>query len=95
MYKFVLGMCGIGILCMFNFIDLHVFHINFHITFQLLMEISKDKNGQVLPLIKPYSGLRLPPDRYCLSAPNYRMTGHRASKKVNCNPYKIILEIKF
>lgn len=47
----------------------------------LLMEISKDKNGQVLPLIKPYSGLRLPPDRYCLSAPNYRMTGHRASKK--------------
>ncbi|KAJ8310127.1 hypothetical protein KUTeg_011992 [Tegillarca granosa] len=35
----------------------------------------------VLPLIKPYSGLRLPPDRYCLSAPNYRMTGHRASKK--------------
>ncbi|XP_048745485.1 transcription initiation factor TFIID subunit 9B-like [Ostrea edulis] len=47
----------------------------------LLMEISKHKNSQVLPLIKPYTGLRLPPDRYCLSAPNYKMTTHKAVKK--------------
>ncbi|XP_069104103.1 transcription initiation factor TFIID subunit 9B-like isoform X1 [Argopecten irradians] len=47
----------------------------------LLMEIAKHKNSQVLPLIKPYTGLRLPPDRYCLSAPNYKMAGHRVSKK--------------
>lgn len=26
-----------------------------------------------LPLIKPYAGPRLPPDRYCLTAPNYRL----------------------
>ena len=26
-----------------------------------------------MPLIKPYSGPRLPPDRYCLTAPNYRL----------------------
>ncbi|XP_061184773.1 transcription initiation factor TFIID subunit 9B-like [Saccostrea echinata] len=47
----------------------------------LLMEISKHKNGQVLPLIKTYTGLRLPPDRYCLSAPNYKMSSHKAVKK--------------
>nr|XP_022336935.1 transcription initiation factor TFIID subunit 9B-like isoform X1 [Crassostrea virginica] len=47
----------------------------------LLMEISKHKNSQVMPLIKPYTGLRLPPDRYCLSAPNYRMSSHKAVKK--------------
>lgn len=46
------------------------------------MEISKHKNSQVMPLIKPYTGLRLPPDRYCLSAPNYRMSSHKAVKKV-------------
>lgn len=49
---------------------------------KLLMEISKHKNSQVMPLIKPYTGLRLPPDRYCLSAPNYRMSSHKAVKKV-------------
>ncbi|XP_031449871.1 transcription initiation factor TFIID subunit 9B isoform X2 [Phasianus colchicus] len=33
----------------------------------------RDKNQTPLPLIKPYSGPRLPPDRYCLTAPNYRL----------------------
>lgn len=44
------------------------------------MEIARHKNGQSLPLIKPYSGPRLPPDRYCLSAPNFRL----AHKKKVC-----------
>lgn len=39
----------------------------------LLLEIARHKNAQSLPLIKPYSGPRLPPDRYCLSGPNYRL----------------------
>ncbi|XP_050410634.1 transcription initiation factor TFIID subunit 9B [Patella vulgata] len=39
----------------------------------LLMEIARHKNNQQLPLIKPYTGPRLPPDRYCLSAPNYKL----------------------
>ncbi|KAK3095124.1 hypothetical protein FSP39_010616 [Pinctada imbricata] len=47
----------------------------------LLMEVSKHKNGQVLPLIKPYTGLRLPPDRYCLSSTNYKLAGQRTKKQ--------------
>lgn len=39
----------------------------------LLMEIARQKNSQPLPLIKPYCGPRLPPDRYCLSQPNYKL----------------------
>ncbi|XP_002738945.1 transcription initiation factor TFIID subunit 9-like [Saccoglossus kowalevskii] len=39
----------------------------------LLMEIARERNSAPLPLIKPHNGLRLPPDRYCLSAVNYRL----------------------
>ncbi|GFO35864.1 transcription initiation factor tfiid subunit 9 [Plakobranchus ocellatus] len=39
----------------------------------LLLEVARQKNSQPLPLIKPYSGPRLPPDRYCLTAPNYKL----------------------
>uniref|UniRef100_A0A8C4QZN7 TATA-box binding protein associated factor 9 n=1 Tax=Eptatretus burgeri TaxID=7764 RepID=A0A8C4QZN7_EPTBU len=38
-----------------------------------LLEIARQKNQLPLPLIKPYAGPRLPPDRYCLTAPNYRL----------------------
>ncbi|KAM4818962.1 transcription initiation factor TFIID subunit 9B isoform 1-T1 [Thomomys bottae] len=38
-----------------------------------LLDIARQKNQTPLPLIKPYSGPRLPPDRYCLTAPNYRL----------------------
>lgn len=40
---------------------------------QFLLEIARQKNQTPLPLIKPYTGPRLPPDRYCLTAPNYRL----------------------
>ena len=40
---------------------------------QFLLEVARQKNGTPLPLIKPYTGPRLPPDRYCLTAPNYRL----------------------
>ncbi|KAH3806674.1 transcription initiation factor TFIID subunit 9B-like [Dreissena polymorpha] len=43
----------------------------------LLLEIARHKNAQSLPLIKPYSGPRLPPDRYCLSAPNYKLVNRK------------------
>ncbi|XP_064615145.1 transcription initiation factor TFIID subunit 9-like [Liolophura sinensis] len=43
----------------------------------LLMGIARQKNSQALPLVKPYTGPRLPPDRYCLSAPNYRLKSLR------------------
>ncbi|XP_060590310.1 transcription initiation factor TFIID subunit 9B-like [Ruditapes philippinarum] len=45
--------------------------------FQLLLEIARHKNSQSLPLIKPYTGPRLPPDRYCLSAPNYKLVSNK------------------
>ncbi|GCC36482.1 transcription initiation factor TFIID subunit 9 [Chiloscyllium plagiosum] len=38
-----------------------------------LLEIARQKNQNPLPLIKPYAGPRLPPDRYCLTAPNYKL----------------------
>ncbi|VVC95844.1 transcription initiation factor TFIID subunit 9 [Leptidea sinapis] len=40
---------------------------------EVLLEIARAKNVNPLPLIKPHCGLRLPPDRYCLSACNYRL----------------------
>ena len=38
-----------------------------------LLDIARQRNQTPLPWIKPYSGPRLPPDRYCLTAPNYRL----------------------
>ncbi|XP_068186448.1 transcription initiation factor TFIID subunit 9 [Antennarius striatus] len=38
-----------------------------------LLEVARQKNQTPLPLIKPYTGPRLPPDRYCLTAPNYKL----------------------
>lgn len=39
----------------------------------LLMDVSRHKNNTSLPLIKPYIGPKLPPDRYCLASANYRL----------------------
>lgn len=44
----------------------------------LLVELARQKNCQPLPAIKPHTGLRLPPDRYCLISANYR---HKSLKK--------------
>lgn len=49
----------------------------------LLMEIARHKNNSSLPIIRP-TGLRLPPDRYCFSATNYRLkTIKRARSNIN------------
>ena len=37
------------------------------------MEIARCKNATPLPAVKPHCGIRLPPDRYCLSACNYKL----------------------
>ncbi|XP_049876181.1 transcription initiation factor TFIID subunit 9 [Pectinophora gossypiella] len=47
---------------------------------EVLLEIARTKNVNPLPLIKPHCGLRLPPDRYCLAACNYRLKP--ATKKI-------------
>ncbi|KAL4714373.1 hypothetical protein ACJJTC_009725 [Scirpophaga incertulas] len=46
---------------------------------EVLLELARVKNVNPLPIIKPHCGLRLPPDRYCLSACNYRLKA--ATKK--------------
>ena len=38
---------------------------------EVLLDCARNKNNTPLPLIKPHCGLRLPPDRHCLSACNY------------------------
>lgn len=51
----------------------------------LLMEIARHKNNSSLPVIRP-TGLRLPPDRYCFSATNYRLkTMKRPRGNINSN----------
>ncbi|KAM6911139.1 transcription initiation factor TFIID subunit 9 [Lycodopsis pacificus] len=52
-----------------------------------LLEVARQKNLTPLPLIKPYTGPRLPPDRYCLTAPNYRLKA--VQKKVSSSVGRI------
>lgn len=52
---------------------------------EVLLEVAKQKNTQPLPLIKPHSGIRLPPDRHCLLAQNYKLraaTSQAPTKKL-------------
>ncbi|KAI5634902.1 transcription initiation factor IID, 31kD subunit domain-containing protein [Phthorimaea operculella] len=51
---------------------------------EVLLEVARTKNVNPLPLIKPTCGLRLPPDRYCLAACNYRLKA--ATKKPIVKP---------
>ncbi|XP_031552788.1 transcription initiation factor TFIID subunit 9B-like [Actinia tenebrosa] len=48
-----------------------------------LIEIARQKNRIPLPQFQPKSGLRLPPDRYCLTGKNYKV---RAQKKPPMRP---------
>eukprot|EP00794_Sanderia_malayensis_P010715 gene10715-11862_t len=50
---------------------------------EFLLEVARNKNAQPLPLIQDKSGLRLPPDRYCLTGNNYRLkTGNLSQRKI-------------
>jgi len=40
---------------------------------EVLLDLARTKNAVQLPLIKPAVGLRLPPDRHCLTACNYKL----------------------
>ncbi|ELT97765.1 hypothetical protein CAPTEDRAFT_161501 [Capitella teleta] len=46
----------------------------------LLLDVARSKNSVALPLIKPYIGPKLPPDRYCLCAPNYKLRSLKKPK---------------
>lgn len=52
--------------------------------FKILLEIARTKNNSPLPVVKSHCGIRLPPDRYCLSSCNYRLKSTNANKKVIC-----------
>uniref|UniRef100_A0A182W0E1 Transcription initiation factor TFIID subunit 9 n=1 Tax=Anopheles minimus TaxID=112268 RepID=A0A182W0E1_9DIPT len=49
----------------------------------VLLEIARVRNTTPLPLIKTHCGLRLPPDRYCLSACNYKLRAAQQPKRMN------------
>ncbi|XP_058124283.1 transcription initiation factor TFIID subunit 9 [Anopheles coustani] len=49
----------------------------------VLLEIARNRNVTPLPLIKTHCGLRLPPDRYCLSACNYKLRAAQQPKRMN------------
>ncbi|XP_056630579.1 transcription initiation factor TFIID subunit 9 [Diorhabda sublineata] len=50
---------------------------------EVLMELAHVKNYSVLPQVKPHCGLRLPPDRYCLSSCNYTLRSMKKSSRPN------------
>lgn len=54
---------------------------------EVLLEVARAKNSQPLSFIKPHSGIRLPPERYCLLAQNYKL---RAA--TSANPTKKLLK---
>ncbi|XP_023014033.1 transcription initiation factor TFIID subunit 9-like [Leptinotarsa decemlineata] len=54
---------------------------------EVLLELAQAKNYSALPPVKPHCGLRLPPDRYCLSSCNYTLRS--AQKKIGKSNFGI------
>lgn len=48
----------------------------------VLAKLAEVRNSMPLPPVKPHCGLRLPPDRYCLSACNYKLRNTLQGKKL-------------
>jgi len=46
-------------------------------TRDVLLEVASRKNNTPLPIPKASGGMRLPPDRYCLTACNYKLKPHK------------------
>jgi len=61
---------------------------------EMLLDVAKIKNSLPLPLIKSSSGLRLPPDRYCLTQPNYQLQLFKKSiASSNSKPHNISVRL--
>ncbi|KAK6644524.1 hypothetical protein RUM43_000791 [Polyplax serrata] len=43
----------------------------------MLLEVARNKNSVPLPQIRPHCGIRLPPDRYCMTACNYELKSNK------------------
>ena len=50
---------------------------------QFMIEIARQKNATPLPLIPEKFGPRIPPERYCLTANNYKV---KERQKPVCTP---------
>ncbi|ALC47081.1 e-y-1 [Drosophila busckii] len=48
----------------------------------ILAKVAELRNAMPLPPIKPHCGLRLPPDRYCLTGVNYKLRATNQPKKM-------------
>ncbi|EDV93586.1 transcription initiation factor TFIID subunit 9 [Drosophila grimshawi] len=48
----------------------------------VLAKMADLRNAMPLPAIKPHCGLRLPPDRYCLTGVNYKLRATNQPKKM-------------
>ncbi|EDW55947.1 transcription initiation factor TFIID subunit 9 [Drosophila sechellia] len=48
----------------------------------VLAKVADERNSMPLPPIKPHCGLRLPPDRYCLTGVNYKLRATNQPKKM-------------
>ncbi|XP_016996215.2 transcription initiation factor TFIID subunit 9 [Drosophila takahashii] len=48
----------------------------------VLAKVADVRNAMPLPPIKPHCGLRLPPDRYCLTGVNYKLRATNQPKKM-------------
>ena len=55
-------------------------------TRDVLLEVARVKNATTLPIPKPTSGLRLPPDRFCLTSCNFKL---RSNKKQQQPPTSV------
>lgn len=56
-------------------------------TRDLLQDVAREKNASSLPIPKSSSGLRLPPDRFCLNAANYKLKATRKQTNSRQGPY--------
>lgn len=52
---------------------------------EVLLELAHVKNYLMLPAVKPHCGIRLPPDRYCLSSCNYTLKGAQRKSGAKTN----------
>jgi len=53
----------------------------------VLLEVARTKNITTLPIPKPTCGLRLPPDRFCLTSCNYKLKTNRKHPGPRPGPY--------
>ncbi|ESO00714.1 hypothetical protein HELRODRAFT_175703 [Helobdella robusta] len=53
---------------------------------ELLLELARTKNSIPLPPVKPFSGPKLPQDRYCLTNPNYQLVAVKRTFVNKNNP---------